>query len=126
MAPRQLPLELSAERGRYGRGQGREMSPRSQSFGSGTGSECNKRHLRESQHPPILSQQKLSTTTPFEGLQISNRFLTHSLNSKPFLRPPGKKPILAFLATGQHGAAELRVGPDGRLPGRAAVTKTAA
>eukprot|EP00962_Isochrysis_galbana_P035392 scaffold12131_cov112-Isochrysis_galbana.AAC.9 len=33
-----------------------------------------------------------------------------------------KKPILAFLATGQHGAAELRVGPDGRLPGRAAVT----
>eukprot|EP00962_Isochrysis_galbana_P055139 scaffold26846_cov140-Isochrysis_galbana.AAC.2 len=37
-----------------------------------------------------------------------------------------KKPILAFLATGQHGAAELRVGPDGRLSGRAAVTKTAA
>eukprot|EP00962_Isochrysis_galbana_P035148 scaffold12002_cov115-Isochrysis_galbana.AAC.1 len=31
-----------------------------------------------------------------------------------------------FLATGQHGAAELRVGPDGRLPGRAAVTKAAA
>eukprot|EP00962_Isochrysis_galbana_P030119 scaffold9733_cov108-Isochrysis_galbana.AAC.3 len=25
-----------------------------------------------------------------------------------------KKPILAFLATGQHGAAELRVGPDAR------------
>eukprot|EP00962_Isochrysis_galbana_P022578 scaffold6749_cov114-Isochrysis_galbana.AAC.2 len=37
-----------------------------------------------------------------------------------------KKPILAFLATGQHGAAELRVGPDGRLPRRAAVTETAA
>eukprot|EP00962_Isochrysis_galbana_P042551 scaffold15965_cov111-Isochrysis_galbana.AAC.8 len=37
-----------------------------------------------------------------------------------------EKPILAFLATGQHGAAELRVGPDGRLPGRAAVSKTAA
>eukprot|EP00962_Isochrysis_galbana_P053217 scaffold24665_cov137-Isochrysis_galbana.AAC.3 len=35
-------------------------------------------------------------------------------------------PILAFLATGQHGAAELRVGPDGRLPGHAAVTKAAA
>eukprot|EP00962_Isochrysis_galbana_P006745 scaffold1816_cov134-Isochrysis_galbana.AAC.4 len=34
-----------------------------------------------------------------------------------------KKPILAFLATGQHGAAELRVGPDGRLSGRATVTK---
>eukprot|EP00962_Isochrysis_galbana_P034833 scaffold11865_cov103-Isochrysis_galbana.AAC.5 len=29
----------------------------------------------------------------------------------------GKKPFLAFLATGQHGAAELRVGPDGRLSG---------
>eukprot|EP00962_Isochrysis_galbana_P009029 scaffold2507_cov122-Isochrysis_galbana.AAC.20 len=37
-----------------------------------------------------------------------------------------KKPILAFLATGQHGAAELRVGPDGRLSGRAAITKAAA
>eukprot|EP00962_Isochrysis_galbana_P041185 scaffold15049_cov90-Isochrysis_galbana.AAC.3 len=37
-----------------------------------------------------------------------------------------KKPILTFLATGQHGAAELRVGPDGRLPGLAAVTKAAA
>eukprot|EP00962_Isochrysis_galbana_P048183 scaffold19989_cov112-Isochrysis_galbana.AAC.1 len=35
-------------------------------------------------------------------------------------------PILAFLATGQHGAAELRDGPDGRLSGRATVTKTAA
>eukprot|EP00962_Isochrysis_galbana_P011700 scaffold3299_cov116-Isochrysis_galbana.AAC.5 len=40
-----------------------------------------------------------------------------------FLATREKKPILAFLATGQHGAAELRVGPDGRLSGRAAVTK---
>eukprot|EP00962_Isochrysis_galbana_P004529 scaffold1240_cov101-Isochrysis_galbana.AAC.6 len=39
---------------------------------------------------------------------------------------PKKKPILAFLATGQHGATELRVGPDGRLFGRAAITKAAA
>eukprot|EP00962_Isochrysis_galbana_P058344 scaffold31385_cov146-Isochrysis_galbana.AAC.1 len=31
-----------------------------------------------------------------------------------------------ILATGQHGAAELRVGPDGRLPGRATVTEAAA
>eukprot|EP00962_Isochrysis_galbana_P023746 scaffold7205_cov149-Isochrysis_galbana.AAC.1 len=37
-----------------------------------------------------------------------------------------RKPFLAFLATGQHGAAELRVGPDGRLPGRATVTEAAA
>eukprot|EP00962_Isochrysis_galbana_P014764 scaffold4231_cov125-Isochrysis_galbana.AAC.2 len=32
-----------------------------------------------------------------------------------------KKQFLAFLATGQHGAADLRIGPDGRLSGRATV-----
>eukprot|EP00962_Isochrysis_galbana_P013306 scaffold3795_cov126-Isochrysis_galbana.AAC.3 len=35
-------------------------------------------------------------------------------------------PFLAFLATGQHGAAELRVGPDGRLSGRATVAEATA
>eukprot|EP00962_Isochrysis_galbana_P039895 scaffold14375_cov133-Isochrysis_galbana.AAC.10 len=48
------------------------------------------------------------------------------VNPKLLLGLEGKKPILAFLATGQHGAAELRVGPDGRLSGRAAITKAAA
>jgi len=37
-----------------------------------------------------------------------------------------KKTFLAFLATRQHGAAELRVGPDGRLPGRATVAEATA
>eukprot|EP00962_Isochrysis_galbana_P008548 scaffold2380_cov102-Isochrysis_galbana.AAC.1 len=45
-----------------------------QSSGSGTGSECSKRHLRASQHPPILSQQKLSTTTPLGVFQILPNF----------------------------------------------------
>jgi len=56
-----------------------------QSSGSGTGCVCSKRHLRASQHPPILPQQKLSTTIPFEGFQNSVRFLTHSLNSNSTL-----------------------------------------
>eukprot|EP00962_Isochrysis_galbana_P047951 scaffold19848_cov131-Isochrysis_galbana.AAC.6 len=29
--------------------------------------------------------------------------------------------LVAFLATGQHGAADLRIGPDGRLSGRLGV-----
>eukprot|EP00962_Isochrysis_galbana_P005191 scaffold1415_cov117-Isochrysis_galbana.AAC.17 len=47
-------------------------------------------------------------------------------NRGAIVLPDSSSSILAFLATGQHGAAELRVGPDGRLPSRAAVTKAAA
>eukprot|EP00962_Isochrysis_galbana_P037755 scaffold13267_cov96-Isochrysis_galbana.AAC.1 len=59
-----------------------------QSYGSGTGCECSKRHLRASQHPPLLPQQKLSTTIPYEDGTLQLRpFLTHSLRARG--RRPG-------------------------------------
>eukprot|EP00962_Isochrysis_galbana_P026294 scaffold8148_cov241-Isochrysis_galbana.AAC.1 len=91
MAPRQLLLELEEVDMATDKGPKRVRVDRAdesstQSSGSGTGSECSKRHLRASQHPPRLSQQKLSTTTPLGVFQNPTRFWTHSLNSNPSLR----------------------------------------
>jgi len=50
------------------------------------------------------------------GLIFAQALLYHSL----------KKPFLAFLATGPHGATELRFSPDGRLYGRATIAEATA
>jgi hypothetical protein len=53
--------------------------PLSRASAPGKGSECCKRPLRESQHPPLLPQLRLSTTTPSGVFQNSTEILTHSL-----------------------------------------------